>query len=316
MADPYKTPAKRRKTKSKSYSTGKGKKTKAERKTSKWSAPATQTPSTDNSKKRRRPSSPAKTPPSSAKKRTAPAEVPRAFNLAASVIRKCDQHLWWRVMPDSNGGDDICVGSRQGWDNVLPVLCHAGLLRTKAVGGGKYQLIPNEAKWKEMQQYLENDHNVLMHKSTYRPRDGSKWGVKSLYICIQVKKTAKGAKNVPRFTGPGAQKAYQSQNPYEPLFAKRGSNRATKLSKSLEDHRKDVQAEQCEKTYKDLVRGAEKFGFMRSGLLETLKKNGSTCTSEASASASASASLSDSEINADASTAALGPGRKTNLYIN
>ena len=270
MAGPNTPQAKKRKVKSKSYSSGKGKKTKAERKASKSSAapatPKSQTPSTDNSKKRRRPSSPVKKPPSSAKKRTAPEEIPRAFNLAASVIRKCVPHLWWRVTPNSDGGDDICVGSGQGWENVLPVLFHAGLLRTKAIDGAKYRLIPNEAKWKEMQQYLEMEHNVVMHKSYYKPGGKRVGRSSSLYICTQVKKkvkkTAKDTKNVPRFTGPGAQKAYQSLHPFQPLFAKRGSNRATKLSDSLAEHRKDVQAAQCEKTYEDLVRGAKKFGFI------------------------------------------------------
>ena len=205
-------------------------------------------------------------------------------------------------MPDSDGSDDICVGSGQGWENVLSVLFHAGLLRTKAIDGGKFKLTPNEAKWKEMKLYLEDEHNLVMHESTYRPRGKSKCGLIQKYICIQVKKkvkkTAKDAKNVPRFTGPGAQKAYQSLHPFQPLFAKRGSNRATQLSKLLAEHRKDVQAAQCENTYVDLVRGATKFGFMGKDLLDTLKENGSTSTSEASA----SASLPDSKTNANAST--------------
>ena len=301
MAGPNTPPAKKRKVKSKSYSSSKGKKTKAERKASKsLAAPATpkyQTPSTDNSKKRRRPTSPMKKPLSSAKKRTAPAEIPMAFYLAASIIRKCDQHLWWRVTPDAHDFDDICVGSRQTWENVLPVFCYAGLLRTKA-DSGKYRLIPNEAKWKEMQQYLEMEHNVVMHKSDYKPGGKRVGRSSSLYICTQVKKTAKDAKNTPRFTGPGAQKAHQSQHPLEPLFAKRGSNRATKLSKCLADHRKGVQAAQCQQTYEDLVRRAKKFGFISLDLLNTLKENGSTSISKASASSSDTCSA----INADAST--------------
>ena len=318
MAGPSTTPAKKRKVKSKSYSSGKGKKTKAERKASKSSAapatPKTSTPRAIKTKKRQRSTSPQKTPPSSAKKRTEPAPIPRAFYLAASVIRKCDTHLWWRVTPDSDESDDICVGSRQAWENVLPVLCHAGLLRTKEVsaGVGKYQLIPIEAKWKEMQQYLEDEHNLVMHMSTYRPRGKRRCGLIQKYICTQVKKTGKGAKNTPRFNGPGGQKAYQSQHPYEPLFAERSSNRATKLSNSLADHRKDVQAAQCQKTYEDLVTKAKTYGFMDLDLLKTLKENGSTSTSKASA----SSSLSDDELNADASTAASASDAPTDATTN
>ena len=42
--------------------------------------------------------------------------------------------------------DDICVGSRQKWEDVLPAFIEADLLRSKSVGGGKYELQCNEEK--------------------------------------------------------------------------------------------------------------------------------------------------------------------------
>ena len=64
--------------------------------------------------------------------------IPMAFLLAADVIRRADKDLWWRVTPDSCGKGDICVGSRQKWEDVLPAFIEADLLRSKSVGGGKY----------------------------------------------------------------------------------------------------------------------------------------------------------------------------------
>ena len=72
--------------------------------------------------------------------------------------------------PDSCGKDDICVGSRQKWEDVLPAFIEADLLRSKSVGGGKYELQYNEEKWKDMQQHLKEHCSLKLHLSTHRPR--------------------------------------------------------------------------------------------------------------------------------------------------
>ena len=84
-----------------------------------------------------------------------------AFLLAADVIRRAGKDLWWRVTPDSCGKDDICVGSRQKWEDVLPAFIEADLLRSKSVGGGKHELQYNEEKWKDMQQHLKEHCSLI-----------------------------------------------------------------------------------------------------------------------------------------------------------
>lgn len=185
MAGPNKTEVKRRKTKKKSYSSSKKGETKAQRKetyTSEASAePKTPSKQPTPSQKRPRPKSPATAPPSSAKKRTGPAPLDEAFDLAGRVIRACPKDYWWRVTPDSSQKDDICVGSKEEWSNVLPVLVRAGLLDTKMSYGMKCALHFHRAKWQDMVHHLDRDHNIVMHLSTYHPF-GKK---RSHYFCIQ-----------------------------------------------------------------------------------------------------------------------------------
>ena len=71
-----------------------------------------------------------------------PATVPEAEKLVASVLTKCHRDVWWRITPDSYGEDDISVGSRQEWVDLLPILIQAGMLRAKYSGNdGQYQLV-------------------------------------------------------------------------------------------------------------------------------------------------------------------------------
>ena len=112
------TPKKHKRSRT-SFSGSKRGNTKASRKAAEAAAePKTPSPSANTSKKRGhgqiRPRQ--KPSPSSAKKRTAPPPVPMAFLLAADVIRRAGKDLWWRATPDSCGKDDICVGSRQKWE--------------------------------------------------------------------------------------------------------------------------------------------------------------------------------------------------------
>ena len=114
-----------------SFSGSKRGNTKASRKAAKAAAePKTPSPSANTSKKRPHGQkvAPAKPSPSSAKKRTAPPPIPMAFLLAADVIRRAGKDLWWRATPDSCGKDDICVGSRQKWEDVLPAFIEADLV--------------------------------------------------------------------------------------------------------------------------------------------------------------------------------------------
>ena len=112
-----------------------------------------------------------------------------AFLLAADVIHRAGKDLWWRVTPDSCGKDDICVvGSRQKWEeDVLPAFIEADLLRSKSVGGGKYELQQHhEEKWKDMQQHLKEHCSLKLHLSTCRPRGKTRRRGGALCLCSQV----------------------------------------------------------------------------------------------------------------------------------
>ena len=186
--------------------------------------------------------------------------------------------MWWRVTPDSLGKDDICVGSRQKWEDVLPAFIEADLLRPKSVGGGKYELRHNEAKWKDMQQHLEAHCNLKLHLSRYRPK--AKTRRRALYVCAH-KLHRKKEGNRPRFSGPEGQKLYEKEHPDEVLFFGRFSILATKLGERLSGHRKEVQSAHCEARVKSLVEKAKELGWMPAGLLSILKGTGDTSATEA-----------------------------------
>ena len=151
--------------------------------------------------------------------------------------------MWWRVTPDAFGEDDVCVGSVQKWEDVLPAFIEADLLQTKSVGGGKYELHHNEAKWRDMQQHLEEHMKLKLHLSMYRPR--GKKRRRALYVCVH-KLHKKKEDNHPRFSGPEGQKLYEKQNPDEVLFFGRSTILATKLGERLAAHRKEVHSAYCE----------------------------------------------------------------------
>ena len=163
-----------------------------------------------------------------------------AFLLAADVIRRAGKDLWWRVTPDSCGKDDICVGSRQKWEeDVLPAFIEADLLRSKSVGGGKYELQYNEEKWKDMQQHLKEHCSLKLHLSTHRPREGRQDAGRS------------SCDNHPKFSGPEGQKVHEKRNPDEVLFSGRSTVLATKLGERLSAHRKEAQSAHCEARVKN-----------------------------------------------------------------
>jgi hypothetical protein len=152
MMAPPNTTKKKYERKRTSYSSGRGKRgnTKATRQASKAREVAKAAGKSPNSSaKRPRPKSPATATPSSAKRRMEPATVPEAEKLVASVLTKCHRDVWWRITPDSYGEDDISVGSRQEWVDLLPILIQAGMLRAKYSGNdGQYQLVYSDASTK------------------------------------------------------------------------------------------------------------------------------------------------------------------------
>ena len=203
-----------------------------------------------------------------------------AFLLAADVIRRAGKDLWWRVTPDSCGKDDICVGSRQKWEDVLPAFIEADLLRSKSVGGGKYELQHNEEKWKDMQQHLKEHCSLKLHLSTCRPR--GKTRRRALCVCAH-RLRKKKEDNHPKFSGPEGQKVHEKRNPDEVLFSGRSTVLATKLGERLSAHRKEVQSAHCEARVKSLVDEAKKLGWMPASLLSMLKGTGDASATEAAA---------------------------------
>ena len=68
----------------------------------------------------------------------------------------------------------------------LPAFIEADLLRSKSVGGGKYELQYNEEKWKDMQQHLKEHCSLKLHLSTHRPRGGRQDAGRFVFLCSQV----------------------------------------------------------------------------------------------------------------------------------
>ena len=91
------------------------------------------------------------------------------------------------------GKDDICGGSRQKWEDVPSLLfIEADLLRSKSVGGGKYELQYNEEKWKDMQQHLKEHCSLKLHLSTCRPREGRQDAGRFMFVltgCVKKRRT-------------------------------------------------------------------------------------------------------------------------------
>ena len=181
-----------------------------------------------------------------------------------------------RVTPDSCGKDDICVGSWQKWEeDVLPAFIEADLLRSKSVGGGKYELQYNEEKWKDMQQHLKEHCSLKLHLSTHRPRGKTRRRA-LLCLCSQ-------EDNHPKLSGPEGKKVHEKRNPDEVLFSGRSTVLATKLGERLSAHRKEAQSARCEARAKSLVDEAKKLGWMPASLLSMLKGTGDTSATEAAA---------------------------------
>ena len=153
-------------------------------------------------------------------------------------------------------------------------------MRSKSVGGGKYELKYNEEKWKDVQQHLKEHCSLKLHLSTHRPR--GKTRRRALCLCAH-RLRKKKEDNHPKFSGPEGQKVHEKSNPDEVLFSGRSTVLATKLGERLSAHRKEVQSAHCEARVKSLVDEAKKLGWMPASLLSTLKGTGDTSATEAAA---------------------------------
>ena len=152
-------------------------------------------------------------------------------------------------------------------------------MRSKSVGGGKYEL-QYEEKWKDMQQHLKEHCSLKLHLSTYRPR--GKTRRRALYVCAH-RLRKKKEDNHPKFSGEKEQKVHEKRNPDEVLFSGRSTVLATKLGERFSAHRKEAQSAHCEARVKSLVDEAKKLGWMPASLLSMLKGTGDTSATEAAA---------------------------------
>ena len=176
----------------------------------------------------------------------------------------------------------VLVLGRNGKTSSPPAFIDADLLRSKSVGGGKYELQYNEEKWKDMQQHLKEHCSLKLHLSTHRPR--GKTRRRALYVCAhRLRKKNYKEDNHPKFSGPEGQKVHEKRNPDEVLFSGRSTVLATKLGERLSAHRKEVQSAHCEARVKSLVDEAKKLGWMPASLLSMLKGTGDTSATEAAA---------------------------------
>ena len=153
-------------------------------------------------------------------------------------------------------------------------------MRSKSVGGGKYELQHNKEKWKDMQQHLKEHCSLKLHLSTCRPR--GKTRRRALHVCAH-RLRKKKEDNHPKFSGPEGQKVHEKRNPDEVLFSGRSTVLATKLGERLSAHRKEAQSAHCEARAKSLVDEAKKLGWMPASLLSMLKGTGDTSATEAAA---------------------------------
>ena len=106
----------------------------------------------------------------------------------------------------------VLVLGRNGKTCVLPAFIEADLLRSKSVGGGKYELQYNEEKLKDMQQHLKEHCSLKLHLSTCRPR--GKTRRRALCVCAHRLRKMK-EDNHPKFSGPEGQKVHEKRNPDE-----------------------------------------------------------------------------------------------------
>ena len=205
---------------------------------------------------------------------------------------------WWRVTPDSAQKDDVCVGSLQTWADVLPVFIEADLLRTKSIDGMSYDLNHNSSRWEMIKKELGENHDIVMHLSPYRPKKKKA----SYYFCIQKKKSMTNEDimmgkmaNKPTFSGPSAQKAWESKNPRSEHISERvGRRSGGELRRSLKQYRKQVQSDFSTAAWNDMVDAVQKLGgILSSDLLNIVRESSGLATSDAGLAAAAASSSSD-----------------------
>jgi len=230
--------------------------------------------SPNSSAKRPRPKSPATATPSSAKRRMEPATVTEAEKLVLMVLNKCHRDVWWRITPDSYGEDDISVGSRQEWVDLLPVLIEAGMLRAKySANDGQYQLVYSDASWRNMQHLLEKHHGMALHLSCFQPKGRRK----AYYFCVKQKYAGnteeEKKKNRLQFTGPSGQKAFEKKNG-KIAFSKNARRSDKGLSDLLIEYRKQLHSANIDEAWNKMVDAVKNHGLVEKEVLATLKETG------------------------------------------
>lgn len=118
----------------------------------------------------------ASTPPSSTKTKEDKLVFSPAFKLAAAILSGCPHGTWWRLTPDPLKRDDISVGSRQCWDNILPTFIDAGLFGTRQVDelGIEHRIEPQLKQFDIMATYLEGLNDLKLQWTCVEPRRGRK----------------------------------------------------------------------------------------------------------------------------------------------
>ena len=120
------------------------------------------------------------TSPSSAKAKEDTLVFSLAFKLAAAILSGCPHGIWWRITPDPLKRDDISVGSRQCWDEILPTFIDAGLFGTRQVDklGIEHRIEPRKKQFDIMTTYLEGLNDLKLQWTCVEPRRGRKsWHV-------------------------------------------------------------------------------------------------------------------------------------------
>ena len=205
---------------------------------------------------------------------------------------------WWRVTPDAAQKDDVCVGSLQTWANVLPVFIEADLLRAKSIDGMNYDLNYNSFRWEMIKEELDEKHGIVMHLSPYRPKKKKT----SYYFCIQKKKNITKEDNMmgklsnqPQYSGPAAQKTWESKNPRSEHISERVGRRSSgQLGRKLKEYRKQVQSDFSTAAWNDMVDAVQKLGgILSSDVLKIVKESSSLTTTDAASAAAAASPTSD-----------------------
>ncbi len=71
---------------------------------------------------------------------SSPTKLSEVMSLAADLMCSLPQGIWWRAFENLYGEDDVAVGTRQEWLDILPVYLKMGLATTRTEEDGECKI--------------------------------------------------------------------------------------------------------------------------------------------------------------------------------